>query len=140
MKLKDLVHFIDHAFVSMLQEHGFIHIKVKAPTQTIVFRKVLDPWFIFINFQYSRWSTQNAQLLIVQTMRLMVDEPYLVNIRDKQGLYRPGSLVGNVSPENSIGWEYHTLEELTLLTEPLLAALKAEIQRLEDLSVSMNYD
>lgn len=140
MKFKDLRHYIKQYITPILTQHGYTQITGNSTPREITFRKVLDPWYIFITFRYSHFSSPDMQLFKVQTMRLNIDEPYQLNIRDKQGIYIPGSLVGNVSPVNRIGWEYYTPEDLTMLTDQLLAGLLVEMQRLEDLNASMNYD
>jgi hypothetical protein len=135
--------FIEYAkqiLTPPLQQRGYILVAYPSLERSVVFRKQRPPWFIYINVQYSRHSSSQSSWFDVHTTRMLVDNPFGQYIRDQQGKYIPGSLVGAVSPPSKDDRSFTSPDELSMQLHALLPALFEEIARLEDPDSSMHYE
>jgi len=106
----------------------------------VVYRKMLDHWYIFVLWDYlAHLRVEDQETYNINLLRFMVDQPYGEHMRDKQGSYVPGSLVGAIYPPQGILWLYTSVEQLDAQISQALLAIAERIPWLEDPESTMGY-
>jgi hypothetical protein len=123
-----------------LLARGFVRDTRKGWGSTALYRKEFGSWYLFIYVQHSRQSWRELQQFEVHLLRVRVDEPYFQYIRYQHGTYIPGSLVGDIAPNNHVSWGYTSEQELEARLHAVEAVLDPNLTWLENETSSMNYD
>lgn len=106
---------------------------------TIVFRKELMDWFLFIEIQHdSRTNQGNDPFFYINVYKLKTDNPRGMYLRDENGQYIVGSQIGRIGG-TGFRWRYEDIYEMEAQINQSLIETLERIPSLEDSSTVIDY-
>lgn len=140
MSFDIFANIIQQRMEPLLQEYGYQRITYPKLEYDVVFRKVMEPWFLFIVFRYNeRLSLPGEHIFHIEVLRVPVDEPFSQFIYDLDGKYIEGALTLPIILPREIGWEYRTPKDLQSALEQATPLIIDHLGKLEDPQSSMGY-